>query len=214
GGGRQRAPHLASGSLRAGGERASHRSLRAVRGGMSSDEGPEPSSVDTIRRGLRLSPELRSGLLGTVLLALVAGSGKTAVPVAIQIGIDHGLRAPGGPDILVIAGVVATTLGVLAVTTVCSYLMMRRLFTSTETALAAVRARTFRHIHDLSMLHQQSERRGALTSRVTSDIDQITQFIQWGGVVLFISLGQVVVTTLVMLVYSWQLTLVVFASFL
>jgi ABC-type multidrug transport system fused ATPase/permease subunit len=49
---------------------------------------------------------------------------------------------------------------------------------------------------------------------VTSDIDQITQFIQWGGVVLFISLGQLVVTTLVMLAYSWQLTLVVFVSFL
>jgi ABC-type multidrug transport system fused ATPase/permease subunit len=64
------------------------------------------------------------------------------------------------------------------------------------------------------MLHQQSERRGALTSRVTSDIDQITQFIQWGGVLLFVSSGQLVVTTLVMLFYSWQLTLVVFASFI
>jgi ABC-type multidrug transport system fused ATPase/permease subunit len=102
---------------------------------------------------------------------------------------------------------------VLGITSVCTYLMMRRLFTVSETALASVRTRTFRHIHDLSMLHQQSERRGALTSRVTSDIDQITQFIQWGGVVLFISTGQIVVTTLVMLVYSWQLTLVVFASF-
>ena len=62
--------------------------------------------------------------------------------------------------------------------------MMRRLFTVSETALADVRTRTFRHIHDLSMLHQQSERRGALVSRVTSDVDQITQFLQWGGVIL------------------------------
>jgi ABC-type multidrug transport system fused ATPase/permease subunit len=92
--------------------------------------------------------------------------------------------------------------------------MMRRLFTVSETALATVRSRTFRHIHDLSMLHQQSERRGTLTSRVTSDIDQITQFLQWGGVILFVSAGQIVVTTVVMAVYSWQLTLVVYAAFL
>ena len=67
--------------------------------------------------------------------------------------------------------------------------MMRRLFTVSETALAGVRTRTFRHIHDLSMLHQQSERRGSLVSRVTSDVDQITQFLQWGGVILLSHLG-------------------------
>ncbi len=63
------------------------------------------------------------------------------------------------------------------------------------------------------MLHQQSERRGSLVSRVTSDVDQITQFLQWGGVILLISVGQIVVTTIVMAVYSWQLTLVVLVAF-
>ncbi|GAB3862277.1 hypothetical protein GCM10029963_68190 [Micromonospora andamanensis] len=76
-----------------------------------------------------------------------------------------------------------------------------------------MRVRAFRHVHDLSMLHQQSERRGSLVSRVTSDVDQITQFLQWGGVILLVNLGQLAVTTAVMLAYSWQLTLVVFAAF-
>jgi ABC-type multidrug transport system fused ATPase/permease subunit len=172
------------------------------------------SAVQTLRRGLRLSPELRAGLSGTLALAFVAVAGKVAVPVAVQLGIDHGLRARGGPNVGVIASVVAVTLALLALTTVCSNLMMRRLFTVSETALAAVRARAFRHIHDLSMLHQQSEQRGALTSRVTSDIDQITQFLQWNGVTLFASGGQIVVTGIVMLVYSWQLALVVALAFL
>ena len=44
---------------------------------------------------------------------------------------------------------------------------------------------------------------------MTSDVDQITQFLQWGGVILLVSVGQIVVTTVVMVVYSWQLTLVV-----
>ncbi|RLK12362.1 ABC-type multidrug transport system fused ATPase/permease subunit [Micromonospora sp. M71_S20] len=174
-------------------------------------EAPE-TTWQTLRRGLALSPELRVGLAGTLGLALVYMVGRAAVPVAVQQGIDNGIV--GGLDLGVIWKVVAATAAVLVVTTLCGYLMMRRLFTVSETALANVRIRAFRHVHDLSMLHQQSERRGSLVSRVTSDVDQITQFLQWGGVILVINLGQLAVTTLVMFAYSWQLTLMVFAAFL
>ncbi|AEB46401.1 ABC transporter ATP-binding protein [Micromonospora maris] len=169
------------------------------------------STWATLRRGLALSPELRVGLAGTLGLALVYMLGRVAVPVAVQQGIDRGIV--GGLDLNALFVVVAVTAAVLVVTTACGYLMMRRLFTVSETALAGVRVRAFRHVHDLSMLHQQSERRGSLVSRVTSDVDQITQFLQWGGVILLVNLGQLAVTTVVMLAYSWQLTLVVFAAF-
>ncbi|RKN51308.1 ABC transporter ATP-binding protein [Micromonospora endolithica] len=173
---------------------------------------PEETTWRTLRRGLALSPELRVGLAGTLGLALVYMVGRAAVPVAVQQGIDNGIV--GGLDLTVVWTVVTVTAAVLVVTTLCGYLMTRRLFTVSETALANVRVRAFRHVHDLSMLHQQSERRGSLVSRVTSDVDQITQFLQWGGVILLVNLGQLVVTTLVMFAYSWQLTLVVIAAFL
>ncbi|MEU5552459.1 ABC transporter ATP-binding protein [Micromonospora sp. NPDC047793] len=176
-------------------------------------EVPEPaeSTWRTLRRGLALSPELRVGLARTLGLALVYMVGRVAVPVAVQQGIDRGIA--DGLDLNALFVVVAVTAAVLVVTTACGYLMMRRLFTVSETALAGVRVRAFRHVHDLSMLHQQSERRGSLVSRVTSDVDQITQFLQWGGVILLVNLGQLAVTTVVMLAYSWQLTLVVYAAF-
>jgi ABC-type multidrug transport system fused ATPase/permease subunit len=63
------------------------------------------------------------------------------------------------------------------------------------------------------MLHQQSERRGSLVSRVTGDVDQMSQFLQYGGVTLLVSFGQLTITTVVMALYSWQLTLVVYAAF-
>src|SRR5688572_3728673 len=176
------------------------------------DPAPE-SAWQTLRRGLRLSPEVRTGLAGTLVLALIATAGRVAVPVAIQQGIDRGLQADGGPDVSAVGAVVAATVAVLVVTLTCTYLMNVRLFTVRETALAAVRVRTFRHIHDLSMLHQQAERRGSLVSRVTSDVDQISQFLQWGGIILLISFGQLTVTTIVMATYSWQLTLVVYLAF-
>ena len=172
------------------------------------------SILSTVRRGLALSPELRTGLAGTIALALVWTVGRVAVPVAIQQGIDRGLQAPGGPNLGLVGTVVVMAVALLAVTTVCGYAMMVRLFTVSETALTGVRVRAFRHIHDLSMLHQQAERRGALVSRVTTDVDSITQFMQFGGVMLLISFGQLSVAAVVMTIYSWQLTLVVLAVFI
>jgi ABC-type multidrug transport system fused ATPase/permease subunit len=172
------------------------------------------STVATLRRGLALSPELHHGLAGTLLLGLLGTAGKVAVPVAVQQGIDHGLRAPGGPDLGRIAVTVAATVAVLVLTTLCEYAMNVRLYTSSESALAGIRIRTFRHIHDLSMLHQQGEKRGSLVARVTTDIDQISQFLQHGGVLLLLSTGQLLVTTVVMLGYSWRLTLVVYVAFI
>jgi ATP-binding cassette subfamily B protein len=174
----------------------------------------EEPILSTLRRGLGLSPELRTGLAGTLGFALVWTAGRIAVPVAIQQGIDRGVLAEGGTDLGTVGLVVAFTAGVLVISTACGYAMMVRLFTVSETALAGVRVRAFRHVHDLSMLHQQAERRGALTSRVTSDVDTITQFLQFGGVIMLINLGQLTVAAVVMAVYSWQLTLVVLAVFI
>jgi ATP-binding cassette, subfamily B, bacterial len=167
----------------------------------------------TIRRGLALSPELRPGLGGTLALAVLQMAGRVSVPIAVQQGIDHGVQAAGGPDLAFVARTVALCGVALVISTAAGYLMTRRLFTVSETALAGLRTRTFRHIHDLSMLHQQAERRGSLVSRVTSDVDQISQFLAFGGVPLLLALGQLVVSTVVMVVYSWQLALVVLLAF-
>src|SRR4051794_17238442 len=73
----------------------------------------------TLRRGLAMSPELRPGLVGTIVLAVLATAGRVVVPVAIQQAIDRGVRAPGGPDLTVIGRIVAITCGVLVITMTC-----------------------------------------------------------------------------------------------
>jgi ABC-type multidrug transport system fused ATPase/permease subunit len=70
-----------------------------------------------------------------------------------------------------------------------------------------------RHVHDLPVLTQDTERRGALVSRVTSDVDQVSLFLQFSGLLVIISTGQLLVATAIMAVYSWQLTLVVWLCF-
>jgi len=163
----------------------------------------------TLVRGLQLSPELREGLGLTLALAVVATAGKVAVPVAVQQTIDGGVVGVDDPRLGVVTVAVALTALALVATSFAGYAMTYRLARASETALSAVRVRAFRRIHDLSILHQAAEHRGALVARVTSDIDQISRFIQWGGVILIVRGGQALLALAAMALYSWQLTLVV-----
>ncbi|MFG2000145.1 ABC transporter ATP-binding protein [Spirillospora sp. NPDC048911] len=178
-----------------------------------SDVSVQEGALSTLRRGLRLSPEFRAGLAGTLALALVATAGRIVVPIAVQQTIDKGLSAAGGPDVGYIRTAVLLCAVAVLITAVSAYAMNVRLYKSSETGLAALRVRAFRHVHDLSMLTQSGERRGALVSRVTGDVDQISQFMQFGGLMIIISLGQLLVASVLMAVYSWPLALMVWLAF-
>jgi len=180
---------------------------------VSSFQGIERSGLATVRHGLSLTPEFRKGLAGTLALAVVATAGKIIVPIAVQQTIDTGLGG-GAPDVAYIRTAVLLCAAAVALTALCAYLMNVRLYKATESSLATLRVRGFRHVHDLSVLTQNTERRGALVSRVTGDVDQISVFMQWGGLMIIIALGQLLVATGLMFVYSWQLALVVWLCFL
>jgi len=171
-------------------------------------------ALHTLARGMRLVPELRQGMGLTLLLAFAATAGRVVVPVAVQQVLDRGVLRPAGPDLGSIQLMVAACVAAVLVTAVAAYLLNFRLFRTAETALAALRVRAFRHIHDLSVLHQQAQRRGSLVSRVTSDVDQLSVFVQWGGFLILISVVQLMLATVLMAAYSWQLTLLVYACFL
>jgi len=177
------------------------------------DSGESISARRTLARGIAFSPELKEGFWGTLGFAVLATLGRVVVPVAVQQTLDRGLGAPGGPD----TGFM-TTMALLAgvaivLTSGASYLMTARLFASAERGLATLRIKAFRHVHDLPMLTQNTERRGSLVARVTSDVDQVSQFLVFGGMIAVVSVGQIIVATVIMAVYSWQLTIVVWLCF-
>jgi ATP-binding cassette, subfamily B, bacterial len=171
-------------------------------------------TLDTLRRGFELSPELRKGLLATVLLALVATVGRVLIPFVVQQTVDNGILAEGGPDVGFVARAIGMAALVVLVTSFAQYLVNLRLFRAAESGLATLRMTAFRHIHDLSVLTQSTERRGALVSRVTSDVDTISMFVQFGGLMLLVSTAQIVVATTLMVVYSPLLAGVVYLCFL
>lgn len=168
----------------------------------------------TLRRGVQVSPQLLDGLALTVVLAVLAALGRVLVPVTVQQTMDTGILASGGPDVQRVVTLVVVAATGLLLGAACSALVNVRLFRASERGLVALRVRAFRHVHDLSALTLDAERRGSLVSRVTSDVDTISMFVQWGGIMLLVSLLQISVATVLMAVYSWQLTILVWLSFL
>ena len=164
----------------------------------------------TMKRGLGLSPELRKGLAATIVIALVATAGRVVVPVVIQQIIDNGLEQDG-VDMGFVLVMSAYALIAVVITASFTGWMHLRLARVSETALSGLRIRAFRHIHDLSMLHQASEQRGVLVTRVTSDVDQISRFMQFAGLNLLVNSMQASLALIVMLVMSVHLGLVVLA---
>lgn len=177
------------------------------------DSGESIKAMATIRRGMQISPELKEGLAGTLLLAILSTLGQLVVPIVVQQTLDRGLDGPDGPDtgFMLRMGLVAAL--AIVVTSFATYLMTVRLFRAAESGLATLRTKAFRHVHDLPLLTQNTEQRGSLVSRVTGDVDIVSQFLVFGGVMMIVSIGQIFMATLLMAYYSWQLTIVVWVCF-
>ena len=126
--------------------------------------------------------------------------------------IDREVLAPGGPDSGGVARVSLIALGVILVGIVARRLTIVRLGVASARGLSDLRIRTFGHLHRLSVLHVQAERRGSLVSRVTSDITTIQDFMDWAGLGMITGLAQVTLALVAMFVYEWRLALFVLVS--
>jgi len=162
---------------------------------------PQGHLLQALRRAVRVAPSLTSGLGITLLLALVGTAGQVIVPIAIQQLLDvEVLGGTGDPGRIVTIGGIALA-GVL-VSILATRAAMFRLLRAAANGLAELRVATFAHVHRLSTLHLQSERRGSLVARVTSDIEVITQFVEWGGIGMLVGSAQLVLVLAVMVAYD------------
>ncbi|HSK97922.1 MAG TPA: ABC transporter ATP-binding protein [Euzebyales bacterium] len=175
------------------------------------DRDPDMGAFQALRRTLQLAPALRAGLAGTLALAMAGAIGRVVVPVTMQVVIDRHILASGSVDLDAVVRLGALALGVLLGTAVANRSAQLRMSAAAAAGLSELQVMTFAHLHRLSTLHVQSERRGALVARVTSDVQEIQQFISWGGVNLLLSTLRIVLVVGLMLYYRWELALVVVA---
>jgi len=167
----------------------------------------DAGAIEVLRRGLAVTPELRAGLVATVVMALATAAGKLAAPILIQQALDRGVLGEDGFDGgFVYPACIATFVLVLALYAV-SRATYRRLVLAAENTLYGLRVRAFAHIHSLSIADHDESRRGVLVSRVTSDVETLARFAEWGAVTWVVNSSVVLGVVVVMFVYAWQLAL-------
>ena len=194
------------------GEISSQKS-EAVSLGEGEDE-EKTGALIVLKRGLQVSPELRTGAGLTVLMALIVAAGSLAIPVLIQQILDQGLRGEDGLRSNFIYISCAIAFIIVSFVIFAQRATYNRLVRVAETTILELRVRVFRHLHRLSLADHQEARKGILTARVTSDIETLSQFAQWGAIAWIVDSVIIVGTLTVMAIYSWQLTLVVIAIYL
>jgi ATP-binding cassette subfamily B protein len=165
-----------------------------------------------LARSFKVAPDLRKGLILTLVLAVVGTALQIVVPVVLQQIIDNEILGSDQIDTAAVARRGGFALVAVMLAMVARFVSLRRLVRSSASGLAQLRVKTFDHLHRLSMLELQAERRGALVARVTSDIETIQHWMEWGGVGMVLGLAQIVLALMVMFFYGWQLAIAVVAG--
>jgi putative ABC transport system ATP-binding protein len=168
-------------------------------------------SARIIGRGVTVAPALKSGIGLTFLFALFGTGARLVIPILIQQSIDHGLQ-PGRVDIAYVVKLCGIGAVCVVISSFCLREATKRLGTRAENGLFSLRSQLFDHIHRLSLEEHNNEKRGALVSRVTSDIETLTQFFSWGGLGLLLDGSQMFAVAAVMLAYDWRLAVVAFIT--
>ncbi|MEM7093503.1 MAG: ABC transporter ATP-binding protein [Actinomycetota bacterium] len=143
-----------------------------------------------------------AGALGLVVLESAAAQ---AGPLLIQIGIDRGVT-PGDRSVLVIAALLYVAF--VVVSAVNSRIRIRYTGTLGEDLSRSLRIRVFSHLQRQSLDFYTEEKAGVLMTRMTSDIEALSQLFQEGLVNFAVQLLTLVVITIVLLFLDVGLALI------
>jgi ATP-binding cassette, subfamily B, bacterial len=156
-------------------------------------------------RAVRFAGPYRGTMLGALGFVVISTLATLAGPVLVRYGIDEGIRV--GDEAALNAAVVAYILVTLVAYVVArqQYLYINR---AGEGFLRDLRVRVFDHLQLQSLAFYDRNKAGVLVSRMTADIESMSELVQW-GLLQFVSAFLLLLLALVLLlVLSWQLTLV------
>jgi len=174
-------------------------------GGVDEDD---KLDADAARRVLRrtwdhLRPA-RGPIAQAGVLAVVYTAATLAGPYLVRIGIDDGLKPRDG-DVLN-----RVVLAYIAIAVVSYFVYRRQVYVVArigEDFLKGMRIRVFDHLQRLSMPFYDREKAGVVVSRMTSDIDSLSELVQM-GLLMFVQNGLLLVVSVVVLgLVSWQMLL-------
>jgi ATP-binding cassette, subfamily B, bacterial len=167
-----------------------------------------PDAARVLRRAARMAGPFRRLALIAVGFVAMSTAATVAGPVLVRYAIDDGVVAA---DRRALNVAIVAYLFVTAVAYVGSrqqYVFVNR---AGEGFLRILRIRLFGHIQRQPLAFFDRNQAGVLVSRMTADVESMSELVQW-GLLQFVSASILISLSLgVLLVMSWQLTLVALA---
>ncbi|MXG25772.1 ABC transporter transmembrane domain-containing protein [Streptomyces sp. YIM 132580] len=147
-------------------------------------------------------------LISLGLVAVDAGMGLL-LPVLIRYGIDEGVNQVAMSAVWAASGI---ALAVVLVQWVAQTGEIRMTGRTGERALYSLRLKIFAQLQRLGLDYYERELTGRIMTRMTTDVDALSSFLQTGLVTAFVSVVTFFGIMVALLVLDIQLALVVFAT--
>ena len=171
-------------------------------------EAPDFSQSRWDRRPLTLRRFLAphwKAMVGALLLVALETAAMQAGPLLTQIGIDSGIRARDTGTLVTVS---LLYFAAVVVNAVASWGRIAWTGRVGERLLKALRVRVFSHLQRLSIDFFTKEKAGRLMSRMTSDVESLTQLFHEGMVQMAVQGLTVVVVTVVLFTLDVRLALI------
>lgn len=170
--------------------------------------GEDPTAPDPGFRLRRLLRPVRWSL--AVVAALVIADALTgmAMPALVRHGIDSGILAGTSGALWVATAISAVLVGVMWINTAVTTILTARVG---ERLLYLLRVRSYAHLQRLGLDYFERELAGRIMTRMTTDVDALSTFLQTGVTTAAASLLTVAAITVALLVTDFSLALAALA---
>ncbi|WP_206078005.1 ABC transporter ATP-binding protein [Prauserella endophytica] len=137
----------------------------------------DPRAPDPAFRLGRLLRPVRALLAAVITLVALDALATIAVPALYQRGVDDGVRAGAESAVLIAAAVGAL---VIALDWLVIALQTRLTARTGESVLYLLRVRSYSHLQRLGLDYYERELAGRIMTRMTTDVDALSTFLQTG----------------------------------
>ncbi|GAA2050415.1 ABC transporter ATP-binding protein [Catenulispora yoronensis] len=147
-------------------------------------------------------------LLGLILVALDAAA-EIAVPILVRHGVDSGIARGSERALAVVSLAAAAIVGADWIAGICQVRVTGR---TGERLLYTLRVKTFAQLQRLGLDYYEREQAGRIMTRMTTDVDSLSNFLQTGLATFVVSVLTVFGVLIALLVIDAGLALVLVAA--
>jgi ATP-binding cassette subfamily B protein len=168
----------------------------------------DPTAPDPGFRLRRLLKPVRLALLVVAGLVIADAVMSMALPMLVQQGVDKGVVTGNGTALWVVTAIAAVLVGLSFADTAVNTILTARVG---ERLLYLLRVRSYAHLQRLGLDYFEREMAGRIMTRMTTDVDALSTFLQTGLVSALASVLTLVTIAVALVVTDAGLALVALA---